>query len=61
MHRATIYFAEPSLAKLDGPVSEIRGSGIARITDESSKTIVGGHKMHISTTNIPTFHSRYIR
>jgi hypothetical protein len=22
---------------------------------------VGGHKMHIFTTNIPTFHSRYRR
>jgi hypothetical protein len=22
---------------------------------------VGGHKMHIFTTNIPTFHTRYIR
>jgi hypothetical protein len=27
----------------------------------SNLTFVGGHKMYIFTTNIPTFHSRYIR
>jgi hypothetical protein len=35
--------------------------------EENSKCVcvwgggVGGHKMHIFTTNIPTFHSRYRR
>jgi hypothetical protein len=39
MHRATIYSTKPSPAKLDGLVSEIRGSRISKITDESSKTM----------------------
>jgi hypothetical protein len=29
--------------------------------DMMNKVSVGGHKMHIFTTNIPTFHSRYRR
>jgi hypothetical protein len=31
--------------------------------EQNSKCVgaVGGHKMHIFTTNIPTFHSRYRR
>jgi hypothetical protein len=33
----TIYSGEPSSAKSDGPVSEIRGSEISRILDESSE------------------------
>jgi hypothetical protein len=39
MCSAIIYSAELSLAKLDGPISKIGGSGISRITDESSETI----------------------
>jgi hypothetical protein len=37
MCSVTIYFAEPSLAKPDGLVSETGGSKISRILDESSK------------------------
>jgi hypothetical protein len=32
--------------------------------EQNSKCVwggVGGHKLHIFTTNIPTFHSRYTR
>jgi hypothetical protein len=39
MQSATICFAEPCSTKSDGPVSEIGGSKISRIADESSKTI----------------------
>jgi hypothetical protein len=39
MCSATICYAEPSLAKPDGPVSEIGGYEISRILDESSKTM----------------------
>jgi hypothetical protein len=31
------------------------------INNFSKFAIVGGHKMHIFTTNVPTFHSRYRR
>jgi hypothetical protein len=37
MCSATICSAEPSSAKLDGPVSETGGSGISRILDESNE------------------------
>jgi hypothetical protein len=37
MHNATICSVRLSLAKLDGPVFETRGSTISRIVDESSK------------------------
>jgi hypothetical protein len=37
MCSATICFAEPSLTKLDGLVSETGGSRISRTSDESSK------------------------
>jgi hypothetical protein len=40
MQSVTICFAEPCSTKSDGPVSEIRGSKISRIADESSKTIM---------------------
>jgi hypothetical protein len=39
MHKVTICSVEPSTAKPDGPVSEIGGSRISRITDKSSKTM----------------------
>jgi hypothetical protein len=38
MYSETICSIEPSLAKSDGPISEIRGSGISRISDEASET-----------------------
>jgi hypothetical protein len=37
MHSATVCSTEPSLAKLDVPISEIGGSRISRISDEASK------------------------
>jgi hypothetical protein len=37
MHSATVYSIEPSLAKLDVPVSEIGLSEISRISVEASK------------------------
>jgi hypothetical protein len=37
MHSAVVYFAEPSLAKPDVPVSKTGGSKISRISDEASK------------------------
>jgi hypothetical protein len=37
MHSATVYFAKPSLAKPDVPVSETRGSRISNISDKASK------------------------
>jgi hypothetical protein len=37
MHKATICSTEPSSAKLDGPDSKTRGSGISRISDKYSK------------------------
>jgi ribonuclease HI len=40
MYNATIYSAEPSSAKPNGPVSETGGSGISRILDESSEMIM---------------------
>jgi ribonuclease HI len=36
MHSAKIYSAEPSLAKLDGPISETRGSKISKNNDSRS-------------------------
>ncbi len=39
MWSAIIYSAEQSSAKLNGPVSETRGSEISRMTDESGKTM----------------------
>jgi hypothetical protein len=39
MHSVTICSAEPSLAKSDGPVSEILGSRNSRNSDESNKMI----------------------
>jgi hypothetical protein len=38
MHNVKIYSAEPSSTKLDVSISEIRGSRIFRILDESSET-----------------------
>jgi hypothetical protein len=43
MYSATICFAEPSLVKSDGLISETGGSGISRILDESSKTTTTDH------------------
>jgi hypothetical protein len=40
MHSATICYAEPSLAKLDGPISETRGSRISRNLDDSSEMMM---------------------
>jgi hypothetical protein len=37
MHSATICYAEPSLAKLDGLIFETRGSEVSRNSDESSE------------------------
>jgi hypothetical protein len=37
MCSATIYFAEPSSAKLDGPVSKTVGFRISNILDKSSE------------------------
>jgi hypothetical protein len=39
MHSMTICSTKPSSTKSDGPVSETRGSGISRKSDESSKTM----------------------
>jgi hypothetical protein len=40
MHEATFCSAEPSSAKMNGPISKTGGSKISRITDESSKTMM---------------------
>jgi hypothetical protein len=40
MCNTTIYSAEPSSAKLDGPVFETRGSKISRISDGLSETMM---------------------
>jgi hypothetical protein len=40
MYSATICSAEPSLTKLDSPVSETGGSGISRISDETSERMM---------------------
>jgi hypothetical protein len=40
MCSATICSVEPSSIKPDGPVSETRGSGIFRISDESSEMMM---------------------
>jgi hypothetical protein len=40
MCSATISSVEPSLAKLDGPVSETGGCTISRTSDKSSETMM---------------------
>jgi hypothetical protein len=40
VHSATVYSVEPNLVKLDVSISEIGGSGIPRISDEASKTMM---------------------
>jgi hypothetical protein len=40
MCSATVYSIEPSLAKLDTPVSETGGSKISRTSDKSSETMM---------------------
>jgi hypothetical protein len=40
MHSATVYSVEPNLVKPDVSISEIGGSGIPRISDEASKTMM---------------------
>jgi hypothetical protein len=49
----------PSQARWADHLGEAAGRLEAELTARWLVDTVGGHKMHISTGNIPTFHSRY--